>query len=87
MKVAHLARLELTEEEIKKFQPQLAGLLEMANMLNEVDTRHVEPIAQITSLQNVTFDDHVQTFPKTEELLAQSPQEKQDHMIKVKNIF
>ena len=43
LKVAHLARLELTEEEIELFAKQLADILEFVNKMNEVDTEGVEP--------------------------------------------
>ena len=86
-KIAKLAKLELTDEEIQKFLPQLSSLLEMAEMLNEVDTSTVEPIAQITGIDNMVYEDIVQSFAHPEKLLAQSPQEIKDNMIKVKNIF
>ena len=45
--VAELAHLELTEEEIKRFQPQLEAILEYAQKLNQLDTTNVEPMAQV----------------------------------------
>ena len=46
--VAELAHLELTEEEVKKFLPQLDSILEYIQKLNELDTTQVEPMAQVT---------------------------------------
>jgi len=43
LKVAHLARLELTEEEVELFSKQLADILEFVNQMNEVNTEGVEP--------------------------------------------
>ena len=43
VKVANLARLELTEEEIELFSKQLADILEFVNQMNEVNTEGVEP--------------------------------------------
>lgn len=83
LKIAHLARLSLSEKELEKFASQLSEFLEHAKMLEEVDTTGVEPIAQITGLQDVFFDDVVQSFPRTQELLRQSPQPVQENMIKV----
>lgn len=45
--VAGLAHLELTEEEIRCFQPQLAAVLEYMQKLNHLDTTNVEPMAQV----------------------------------------
>jgi aspartyl-tRNA(Asn)/glutamyl-tRNA(Gln) amidotransferase subunit C len=46
--VAELAHLELTDEELKKFVPQLDSILEYVQKLNELDTTQVEPMAQVT---------------------------------------
>lgn len=45
--VADLAHLELTEEEVKKFLPQLDAVLDHMQKLNQLDTSHVEPMAQV----------------------------------------
>ena len=85
--IAKLARLELSEKEVEKFSGQLSDILSHAKMLEEVDTSNVEPIAQITGLQDVFFEDKVKESNITDELLDQSPMDKQDHMLKVKNVF
>ena len=85
--IAKLARLGLTDEEIGKFSTQLSDILSHAKMLEEVDTENVEPIAQITGLKNVLFEDGEKNCEFTDELLKQSPQDVQDNMIKVKNVF
>jgi aspartyl-tRNA(Asn)/glutamyl-tRNA(Gln) amidotransferase subunit C len=41
-KVAQLAHLELAEEELKTFGPQIAGIVSYIELLNEVDTSNVE---------------------------------------------
>jgi len=46
--VAELAHLELTEEEVRKFLPQLDSILQYMEKLNELDTTQVEPMAQVT---------------------------------------
>ena len=45
--VAQLAHLELTEEEVKRFLPQLDSILDYMQKLNELDTTNVEPMAQV----------------------------------------
>lgn len=85
--IAKLAKLEMSEAEIEKFLPQLQQIFETAQVLDEVDTQNVEPIAQITGLESVTFEDEVQDCDFSEKLLAQSPMEIQSNMIKVKNIL
>ncbi len=46
--VSDLAHLELTEEEVRKFLPQLDSIIEYMQKLNELETTHVEPLAQVT---------------------------------------
>ena len=42
-KVAQLAHLELSEEELKLFGPQIAEIVNYVEQLNELDTANVEP--------------------------------------------
>ena len=50
--IAKLARLELTEEEITRYQQELSLILEYIGQLSEVDTSGVEPTAQVAGLVN-----------------------------------
>ena len=55
--VAEIARLKLTEEEIKKFLPQLKEALEFFSQLQEVNTDKVKPSFQPVELKNVMRED------------------------------
>lgn len=68
--IARLAKLRLTEGEVEKFQQQLSEILEYMEVLNEVDTKDVEPTAQVTGLENVFREDEVS--PSLEPLQALS---------------
>ena len=46
--VAELAHLELSEEEVNKFLPQLDSFLQYVDKLNQLDTTRVDPMAQVT---------------------------------------
>ncbi|MBI5152410.1 Asp-tRNA(Asn)/Glu-tRNA(Gln) amidotransferase subunit GatC [Candidatus Peregrinibacteria bacterium] len=85
--IARLSRLGLTDAEIKKFSSQLTGILEYMDILNEVDTKDVEPTSQVTGLENVLREDEARDWVKGEELLASSPLEKQNNQIKVKPVL
>ena len=85
--IAKLARLGISDEEVGKFSRQLSDILGHAKMLEEIDTSNVEPIAQITGLKDVFFEDAVKNCDISDALLEQSPMPKQDNMLKVKNIF
>lgn len=60
-KVAKLASLSLTNSEIEKFTPQLAGIIAYVGELKEVDTGNISPTAQVNNLTNVTRDDAVES--------------------------
>jgi aspartyl-tRNA(Asn)/glutamyl-tRNA(Gln) amidotransferase subunit C len=74
--VAELAHLELTEEEMKKFMPQLDSILEYMQKLNELDTTQVEPMAQVSYAASenpsIRSDQPRNTFTR-EEALANAP--------------
>ena len=55
--VADVARLKLTEQEIKKFLPQLQEALEFFSKLEEVDTNNVKPSFQPVELKNAMRED------------------------------
>ncbi|MFA5358981.1 MAG: Asp-tRNA(Asn)/Glu-tRNA(Gln) amidotransferase subunit GatC [Patescibacteria group bacterium] len=57
--IAALARLELKEEDEKKFAKQLSSILSYVDRLSEVETDGILPIAQVTGLENVWRDDEV----------------------------
>jgi aspartyl-tRNA(Asn)/glutamyl-tRNA(Gln) amidotransferase subunit C len=48
--VADLAHLELTGEERVRLLRDLNSILEYVDRLNELDTSHVRPMAQVTAL-------------------------------------
>lgn len=56
-KVAGLARLQLTAEEVETFSNQLGGILDYVAMLDELDTSAVEPMVHAIELTNVLRDD------------------------------
>lgn len=72
--IASLARLTLSEDEVKKFAKELTAILDYVDMLQKVDTKGVEPLKQVTGLAS-TFRDDVITgeMAQPEALLATSP--------------
>ena len=85
--IASLARLNLSEVEIQKYAKQLSSLLDYAEMLKEVDTKNVKPIAQITGLNNVKRDDIVNSQDLSDELIACTPQGIELGQVKVKRVL
>jgi aspartyl-tRNA(Asn)/glutamyl-tRNA(Gln) amidotransferase subunit C len=72
-KVALLARLQLTDEELSKMTVELAQIVGYVDQLAEVDTSGIEPMAHAIETANVFRDDMVvQSLPR-EEALANAP--------------
>jgi aspartyl-tRNA(Asn)/glutamyl-tRNA(Gln) amidotransferase subunit C len=72
--IAKLARLKLSDDEVKKFSKELTSILDYIDILNELETEEVEPTAQVTGMTNVFRNDEVKpSEATTEELLATSP--------------
>lgn len=46
-RVAELAYLDLTEAELESYRKQIDEILEYIGKLDELDTSHVEPMAQV----------------------------------------
>jgi aspartyl-tRNA(Asn)/glutamyl-tRNA(Gln) amidotransferase subunit C len=87
LKLAHLARLDLTEEEVEEFSGELTAILEYVEQLGSVDVKGLEPTHQVTGLTNVTREDEIRDYgyePKT--LLKNLPNQQADH-IKVKRML
>ena len=52
-KVAKLARLELSADDLARMQTQLSAILDYVAQLNELDTEGVEPLAHPLPIVNV----------------------------------
>lgn len=73
LKVARLARLEVTEEEVDRFTGQLAAVLEHAADLAALDLSGVPPTARPVPLVNVLREDDVRPGLDRDEVLAEAP--------------
>ena len=73
VKVARLARLELTAEEIDRTTSQLASMLEHFADIDALDLDGVEPMTQPYELSNVFREDVVAPGLDRDEVLAAAP--------------
>jgi aspartyl-tRNA(Asn)/glutamyl-tRNA(Gln) amidotransferase subunit C len=85
--IAKLARLKLTDKEIKKFSGQLSDILKYVEILNKVDTEKVEETSQVTGLTNVSEKDEITRKCEGDELLLSSPLPKERKQIRVKPVI
>ncbi|MHB8466973.1 MAG: Asp-tRNA(Asn)/Glu-tRNA(Gln) amidotransferase subunit GatC [Acidimicrobiales bacterium] len=71
--VAHLSRLDLTDEELDQFTVQLGAVLEHAADVASLDTAGVEPTAHPLDLINVLRADTPTPCLDRDEVLAMAP--------------
>ncbi|MCA9040963.1 MAG: Asp-tRNA(Asn)/Glu-tRNA(Gln) amidotransferase subunit GatC [Planctomycetaceae bacterium] len=72
-KVASLSRLALSEKELAQMQEHLGQILDYFEILQEVDTENVEPMAHAIELHNVFREDEIRESLPREEALANAP--------------
>ncbi len=87
--IAMLARLGLTDKEKEKFAKQLSSVLDYVKQLEKVNTKNVQPIAQITGLKSVMVDDEIADDKNkiTKDKLLKNAPMQEDGCIKVKAIL
>ena len=64
-KIASLARIKMSDEELDRMVPELSGILEWVEQLGEVDTANVEPMTAVIPNRLRLRDDVVNADPKT----------------------
>ena len=72
-KVARLARLDLTADELDVMTTQLVGMLDHFSDIDKLKLDDVAPLAQPLPLKNVLRDDVVQPSLDRSEVLAVAP--------------
>ena len=72
-KVSLLGRLQLSHDELDKMTAQLGQIVEYVELLNELDTENVEPMAHAVDIHNVFADDVLGESLPRESSLANAP--------------
>jgi aspartyl-tRNA(Asn)/glutamyl-tRNA(Gln) amidotransferase subunit C len=77
--VARLARLELSEDEVGKFQKQLSDILEAISKVSELDLSDVPPTAHPLEIENAWAEDVPRPCLPLEDVFANAPDREDDH--------
>jgi aspartyl-tRNA(Asn)/glutamyl-tRNA(Gln) amidotransferase subunit C len=77
--VARLARLELTDDEVAKFQEQLSDIIEAVSKVSELDLSDVPPTAHPLELANAWAEDEPHACLTLDEVFANAPDREDDH--------
>ena len=75
LKIASLAKLELTEKEIKEYSKDLTNILKWMEELKEVDVSNVQPVTSVTKnklyeREDITYNNTVEQ----EKILLNAPE-------------
>jgi aspartyl-tRNA(Asn)/glutamyl-tRNA(Gln) amidotransferase subunit C len=72
-RVAHLARIAVTEAEAEALKGDLNTILGFVELLNEVDVAGVEPMTSVVAMTMRQRPDAVTDGDRTEDILANAP--------------
>ena len=87
LKLAQLARLDLSDAEVEEFRTELSEILQYVEQLQDIDVKGLKPTNQVTGLTNVTREDEVKDYGyETADLLENVPAVKAN-LIKVKRML
>ena len=78
-KIAHLARLELTEVEKERSIEELSEILSFMEKLNQLDTTGVKPLIYMNDAVNVLRKDEVIQELTREEALKNAPLKNEEY--------
>ena len=76
--IAHLARLELSAEELELYRQQLSSILEHVARLGELDTSDVQPLSSVLAEQSVLRADEPGEALPLDKLMSNAPDTDRD---------
>ncbi|CAI8181137.1 MAG: Aspartyl/glutamyl-tRNA(Asn/Gln) amidotransferase subunit C [Bacteroidia bacterium] len=77
--LAHLARLEFSDEELIDISKDLEKIIEFCDQLKSVDTQGIDPLIYLSDEINVLREDQVSAGLKKEDALKNSPASDSDY--------
>jgi aspartyl-tRNA(Asn)/glutamyl-tRNA(Gln) amidotransferase subunit C len=72
-RIARLARISVTEAEVKALETELSGILDWVKQLNEVDTSGAEPMTRVTPMTLKLRADVVDDGEMADAILKNAP--------------
>ena len=87
LKLARLAKLELTDGEVEKFADEISEILAYVEQLQKVEVDDLEPTYQVTGLKNVTREDEVKDYKTTPKDLLKNVPAVENNQIKVQRVL
>lgn len=85
-KIAELARLKFSNEELESFTHQMNDILSYMDKLNELDTKNIQPLSHPVEQINVFREDVIKESISTEDALKNAP-DKDEKFFKVPKVI
>lgn len=73
-KVASLARIKMSDEELEQYGPKLSNIINFIEQLSEVETDNVEPLANVVDIALALRVDEVSDGDVKDSILANAPE-------------
>ena len=87
LKIASLAKLELTEQEIKEYSKDLTNILKWMEELKEVDVSNVQPVTSVTKNELYEREDIAYKNTVEQEKILLNAPEKVDEYFTVPKVI
>jgi aspartyl-tRNA(Asn)/glutamyl-tRNA(Gln) amidotransferase subunit C len=85
-RIAHLARIAVSDAEVPHLQGELNAMLAFVEQLGEVDVEGVEPMTSVTPMEMKKRPDVVNDGEIADQIVANAP-ETQDHFFLVPKVI
>jgi aspartyl-tRNA(Asn)/glutamyl-tRNA(Gln) amidotransferase subunit C len=87
LKLAKLARLQLSDAEVDEFTSEFAEILQYVEQLQGIDTEGLKPTNQVSGNVNVMRDDEVRSYGYEPRDLLKNVPSIEDNQLKVKRMI
>ncbi|HTH72438.1 MAG TPA: Asp-tRNA(Asn)/Glu-tRNA(Gln) amidotransferase subunit GatC [Candidatus Pristimantibacillus sp.] len=87
LKLARLARLTITDEEVEKYRAELSEILHYVEQLQSADVEGLQPTSQVTGLKNVMAEDEIVDIGVTPDDLLKIAPHTEGRYVKVKRMI
>ncbi len=80
-KIAHLARIKVSDAEVKSLEGEMNSILDWVEQLNEVDTENVEPMTSAVDTVMKQREDEVTDGGYAERIIRNAPMSEDNYFV------
>lgn len=84
--VAALSRIKLDDAETEAMQREMGAIVDYMEVLNQLDTEHVEPLSHIFNITNVMRADEIAPSYSREDILKNAPEHTEEAFVVPKTV-